>query len=125
MPAINFEPRFAALVESGRKRQTIRPEGKRFYRSGKTLYLYTGQRTRHCRKLGESVCTAVKPITISAEGVWVDGERLYGSRLEGFAKADGFASSAEFRDFFQRAYDYHTEPFYGWVIEWEWPDAER
>ena len=119
MPALNFQKRFATLVESGRKRQTIRPEGKRSYRSGKTLYLYVGQRTQHCRKLGEAVCRAVKPIVINPEGVWVGGERLYGAKLEAFARADGFASSAEFRDFFQRRYNYHTEPFYGRVIEWE------
>ena len=88
-----------------------------------TLYLYTGQRTRHCRKLAEAVCRAVTPIVISPEGVRLDGELLLGARLEDFAKADGFKSVADFRAFFQRAYDYHTEPFYGWVIEWERPDA--
>lgn len=52
MPAYNFRKQFAPLVESGQKRQTIRTIGKRRHaRAGEPLQLYTGQRTKACRKL--------------------------------------------------------------------------
>lgn len=52
MPAYNFQKQFAPLVESGQKRQTIRAIGKRRHaRPGESLQLYTGQRTKACRKL--------------------------------------------------------------------------
>ena len=52
MPALNFQKRFADLVESGEKCQTIRKCSKdgRDPKVGDTLYLYTGQRPKekHC-----------------------------------------------------------------------------
>jgi hypothetical protein len=44
MPALDFQARFAPLVESGEKRQTIRKRRKRPIGVGQTLYLWTGQR---------------------------------------------------------------------------------
>ena len=63
MPAYNFQARFAPLVESGQKRQTIRRTAK-CAMPGATAYLYTGQRTEHCRKIGEGTITDVLRIEI-------------------------------------------------------------
>jgi hypothetical protein len=52
MPAYNFQKQFAPLVQSGEKRQTIRTLGKRSHaQPGNKLQLYTGMRTKQCRKL--------------------------------------------------------------------------
>ena len=59
MPLIGFKKEFADLVESGAKRQTIRAPRKRPIKVGDTLYLYTGLRTKQCRKLGEGRCYQV------------------------------------------------------------------
>ncbi len=53
MPSLNFQARFAPLVESGEKRQTIRAYRKdgRDPKRGDKLYLFTGMRTKACRPL--------------------------------------------------------------------------
>ena len=65
MPAYNFQKQFAPLVESGQKRQTIRAIGKRRHaRPGESLQLYTGQRTKACRKLisPDPECVSVQAV---------------------------------------------------------------
>jgi len=64
MPAYNFKERFAADVESGKKRQTIRRKRKRPTKPGDVLYLYVGMRTKRCRKLREAPCESVVSILI-------------------------------------------------------------
>lgn len=52
MAAYNFQKRFATLIESGDKNHTIRRIGKRRHASpGEAIQLYTGMRTKFCRKL--------------------------------------------------------------------------
>ena len=53
MPSLNFQAQFAPLVESGAKRTTIRALRRdgRNPKRGDPLYMFTGQRTRSCRRL--------------------------------------------------------------------------
>lgn len=64
MPALNYQKRFAPLVESGKKKHTIRACRKdgRDPRPGEVLYQYTGMRTKGCRKLREDICRVVWPV---------------------------------------------------------------
>lgn len=120
MPAYNFQARFAPLVESGAKTQTIR-ETDRGAKPGGAAYLYTGQRTPACRKLGEGTITAVTPIEITrhacGEPVVILNARewIVHGDLEKFAVADGFGSVDEFMEFFQGHYGL---PFRGFLHEW-------
>ncbi|WP_027367387.1 hypothetical protein [Desulfocurvibacter africanus] len=122
MVAYSFKSRFSEAVESGRKRQTIRALGKRRHaRQGEAVQLYTGMRTRYCRKLvtPDPVCVSSLPIYMDQD---MDGRLvvvLAGSRvddLEGLAKADGFHDAVEFREFFERN---HELPFEGRLIRWK------
>lgn len=116
MPAYNFKSQFSADVESGRKRQTIRPPRQRAIKVGDRLYLYTGMRTKACRKLRESVCTAVEPISIMDVGdVRLGGRRLSLAEVGHLCVADGFTHQSEFYEFFQRHYGL---PFEGELIRW-------
>ena len=116
MPAYNFKKQFADAVESGQKRQTIRLERSRPTVPGDTLYLYTGMRTRSCRKLMETACVDVQDVSIySSGGVRVGGQRLDDGQANEFAKSDGFASRDEFLDFFREHYGL---PYRGVVIKW-------
>jgi len=114
MPALNFHKRFAAEVEMGHKRQTVRPARKWPIRADDRLVLYTGMRTKHCRRLNEAVCRSVEPVQISVNGAHVvPGEvRLSGRPL---GAADGFDSHLEFFDWFRMYYGYE---FCGEVIRW-------
>jgi len=116
MPAYNFQEQFAEDIEVGRKRQTIRRKRKRPTRPGDTLYLYTGLRTKRCRKLREAVCKSVVGITISpAFVVTLGGLRLYWSDATRLAQDDGFNNLVDFCRFFERHYGL---PFGGELIKW-------
>lgn len=116
MPALNFQKQFAPLVESGEKRQTIRAYRKdgRDPKVGDRLYLYTGMRTKQCRKLGEAVCTASRGMFIQRNGLTSDDPNIPAD-LDTFAASDGFKSFTAMRDWFHKT---HGLPFNGVLIRW-------
>lgn len=120
MPAFNFQPRFADLVESGAKTQTIRKTCRA--KVGDTVYLYTGQRTKQCRKLGQGVVTSSTAIRLYLSPALGGLPMLkYGGRLltndgeENIATDDGFTCFLEMANWFQNQYGL---PFEGWLITW-------
>lgn len=117
MVAYNFKAQFADAVASGAKCQTIRAvrTGKsRHVRVGEKIQLYTGMRTKACRKLIEPdpVCVAVWRIRIDAAVPW---DIVPDGSLDAFARADGFKDWSELRDWFDRT---HGLPFEGVLIRW-------
>lgn len=126
-PAFNFQAQFADAVESGEKRQTIRKLRKdgRDPKVGDTLYLYTGMRTKACRKLGEAVCTSRLGVQIGRYCVLVRKGRerwiaQNNAEVASLAQADGFESFAEMRDWFEKT---HGLPFTGKLYRWAAPTA--
>ena len=124
MPLLNFQKRFVTQVESGRKRQTIRAMRKIPFKVGDKLFLYTGLRTKDCRKLGEVICERVRHILIemkkdgiSHHFITVNGDKecLYGEILRNIAIQDGFLSVVELISFFKKT---HSLPFNGQIINW-------
>ena len=115
MPSLNFKQRFVAPIESGRKRQTIRKRRKRPFRTGDTLYLFTGMRTAKCRRLSTHRCSSVHDVTITHEHIEIDGRMLTPEETGELAQADGFASTEEFLDFFRREHDL---PLVAQLIRW-------
>ena len=122
MPALNFQARFAPLVESGEKRQTIRKRRKdgRDPKPGDTLYLYTGMRTKACRRIGEVECKDVYEINLQPRfrdesiGALMAGSGFPCS-LERLAELDGFKDPTEMFDWFEKT---HGLPFEGLLIRW-------
>jgi len=144
MPALNFQKQFAAAVESGEKRQTIRALRKNPIKAGDWLYLYTGQRTKWCRPLivqrsvevirrfikGRPLkhvveCQSVTPIKIEPAHVWLKDlpvrgnerrwRRLLVHDLQLFAEDDGFVLAEDLIDWFKKT---HGLPFEGVLIRW-------
>ena len=131
MPAYNFQTRFADLVQSGKKRQTIRQANRGAY-PGATAYLFTGQRTKQCRKLGEGRVTGVWPIEIGRHACGepyasilyskleykniVPSSHLVHSDLDKLAKEDGFTTGEEMVTWFEARYGL---PFSGFLHQWE------
>lgn len=125
MPILNFKKQFAPAVESWEKRQTIRAKRKdgRDPKTGQTLYLYTGLRTKVCRKLGEAICKEVVPTTIENDLYTILGTESLDTPDElALAKADGFDNLSNFYDFFDRT---HGLPFHGLLIRWDRPQAAK
>ena len=108
MPSLNFQARFARLVESGVKRQTIRANRKRPFYLNDTLYLYTGMRRPGARLLKTAPCKEVLSIEIRLSGEkagsWVDGKSLGCRGRQVLAQADGFASVNDLVEWFQRTH---------------------
>jgi hypothetical protein len=130
MVALNFQSQFADDVEEGRKRRSIRAPRKdgRDPKPGVDLQLYTGMRQPSCRKLGDATCTRVRPVEIDYTGIKIEGRNLIAGaapayqgapdpeRYDGdFARADGFDSFQDMREWFERQ---HGLPFNGFLIEW-------
>lgn len=115
MPALNFKKEFAPLVESGKKRQTIRQVRKRPIIPGDRLFLYTGMRTDKCRKLRESTCELTVPIVIEDDRIIYNSMQLSPESASDFAKKDGFSSTDDFINFFRQQYGL---PFMGVLIQW-------
>jgi hypothetical protein len=118
MPALNFQKRFIDLLQDRKKRQTIRArrEDGRNPKPGDTLFLYVGQRTKGCRKLGEVHCVSVEEITIYETGIVLQGRWLKAQEEREFVIADGFQNETDFYDFFLSK---HELPFWGLLIKWE------
>ncbi len=117
MPAINFKAQFADMVESGRKTQTIRKPRKRPVKVGDTVHLFTGQRTKACRKIGEGMVVETRRVVITAVFIWVDSVVFTcESSLDEIAHNGGFNSWDEMVEWFQKT---HKLPFDGDFIRWE------
>lgn len=118
---ITFQPRFAPLVESGTKAQTIRKERKRPIKVGDMLSLreWTGKpyASVQRRLRPETPCIGVYPITITDHGVdcqcYMDV--LTCDYSTAVARADGFDS---FFFMWRWFYDTHGLPFTGILIRW-------
>lgn len=123
MPALNFNKQFAPAVASGEKQQTIRAWRKRPLCVGDRVYLYVGQRTKRCHKLGESICTRADPIrievTVCAWGVlkariYINAQLLNAADSDELVRADGFETHAEFCGWFCP----HGGKFDGQLVQW-------
>ena len=104
MVAYSFKAEFAPLVESGKKVHTIRNARKNGHvELGQKVQLYTGLRTKNCRKLVETdpVCWQVFEIDIyQSQNVYINEIVLNRKEVEVLALGDGFDDVQSFFDFF-------------------------
>ena len=128
MPALNFQKQFVDQIVSGQKCQTIRAHRKdeRAHATvGKHLTLYTGMRTKSCRRIGEAVVTEIQEVTIERDGIRLDCSWLpvelyardqHEPTIDEFARADGFEDFNDMRDWFEKTHG--KLPFDGMLIKW-------
>ena len=117
MVAINFSLEFAPAVEAGIKTQTIRERARA--KPGDLLQLYTGQRTKDCRKLvnPDPVCVDVTYIGLTARGITLGDKSRFPSNIDDIARLDGFSDYAAMWKWFSERYE--TASFAGYVIRWK------
>ena len=134
MIALNFKEEFADLVARGRKKQTIRRTNR--FKVGDTIQLYTGQRTKVCRKLGEAVVWNVARVIIDEfsfsfhqkhfndfRGDYVEWRVFaHETTLDMQAKKDGFKDFEAMKAFFVAQYG--DLPFEGYLIQWKLKGGE-
>ena len=120
MVAYSFKKEFAAPIIAGTKRQTIRADRARHARVGETLQLFTGMRTKHCRKIGTATCAGIVPIWLDfdCDRVQVGSDTMLElPRLNAFAVRDGFKDFAAMRTFWENEHDL-GKPWSGYMIQW-------
>lgn len=130
MPAYNFKSQFAPAVEAGQKLCTIRGRAAVV---GTTAYLYTGMRTKACRKLGQGTivhCTGIS-LGYAQNGVpWARFPKHKMNFLDFtvLAAVDGFSSPRDMVDWFRDQYEHKCvtanedggqDVFSGFMITWE------
>jgi len=115
MPALNYQRRFAPLVKHEVKRSTLRPKRKRPIKPGEILYHFTGQRTKHCVRLLESICKKTTPMWLKERGAKKQQGWLTPHERQMLAMGEGFRDWPEMRDWFR---DRYGLPFEGVLIEW-------
>ena len=140
MVAYSFAPQFIDPIVARTKKQTVRGHRARHARPGEPIQLYTGMRTKYCRKLidPDPICIGVHPITITIDteaeqlitGITHGHVELSDVGIERFAECDGFGSLAQgfarrrMGEFWLKA---HAEPGARWIefkgvcIRWGWP----
>ena len=114
-----FQPRFAPLVKSAIKRQTVRRIPKRKRDMPEVGDRFSGREwigkpyVTKQRPLIEGTITDVQPITIEADYITVNTNS---EPCESFAIADGFES---FQDMINWFAVNHRLPFEGILIKWD------
>jgi hypothetical protein len=134
---LGFKTRFAAFVQEGSKRHTVRALLKRERKAGEVCHCYTGLRTKNCRLLGRWRCVKVEPLTITVSGlhmsIAIAGEILSDGEASAFAWRDGFrppgssqsqpGQSLELmRDFWTREHGPAARHFFGEIIHWNFDE---
>ena len=118
----NFKQRFAPLVESGAKRQTIRGHRKdgKIPQPGDMAKLYTGLRTRQARLLKTAKVFECFQVHFDLErgqrAIISNGIRLHPGEMNSFARLDGFEHATEMLDWFEETYK--ASEFDGFCVRW-------
>lgn len=115
-----FQPRFADLVETGKKKQTIRAAPKRMPIAGDHISLrtWTGKPYRSKQRiLRESEITQVSTVVILPEGYSTQAGTFTSLAFRNhFARKDGFKNWDDMTNWFQQT---HNLPFTGILIQWK------
>jgi hypothetical protein len=115
MTTFSFKPEFVPKILSGEKQSTIRSTKR--CGVGDKMQLYTGLRTKKCKKLMEVICIGVAPIVISASSVWKMGktEGNVKPSVAPLHEQEGFMNVRDMMDFFRQQYGL---PYRGWIHAW-------
>jgi len=115
MVAFNFQPQFIVDIQSGAKTQTIRRTARA--EVGDRLQLYTGMRTKACRKIvdPDPVCILTNYIALRPDGITFGDASLFPS-ADDFARMDGFRDYADMHRWFAERYD--DAYFVGRLTRW-------
>lgn len=140
MVAYSFKPRFCEPILAGTKTQTIRAHRKRHARVGEELQLFTGMRTKRCLLIKRARCVGLFVVALNLPGEDVEiktglgapgpflrhfhGEQrltpsggIRRSRLDEFARRDGFGDWRDLRAFWAMEHP-GVDRFEGVLIRW-------
>ena len=110
------------MILAGDKRHTLRNDRKRHARVGEDVQLYTGMRTRSCKKLGTGVCIAVLRVRLDFEHQRVEfletGHAITTAEdTDAFAVHDGFEDWRDMAAFWAKEHP-GLSAWEGVMIQW-------
>ena len=115
MTAFNFQPQFVPKILADKKLSTIRSTKR--CNVGDTMQLYTGLRTKKCKKLMDVTCIGVAPIMIREPDIWAIIGKIEGNIHPApvLHIQEGFKNAQDFLEFFRHEYGL---PYRGWIHAW-------
>lgn len=133
MALLGYKKQFVKPIKLGLKEWTIRNDRKNPIAVGERLYMYTGLRTRNCKKIGEAICTWTSRIELREDLVLIHS---FGSAvcptfaafgdienhphcintLNHFAKSDGFKDWEDLKNFWYKNHGTDCFPYTGTII---------
>lgn len=120
MAALGFKKRFVPDIRKGIKNQTIRNFRKVPIVMCEQLYLYTGMRTKFCKKIGEAQCVGTNTITLTQKSYTILDMLTVKvtdlKNLNAFARRDGFSSWKDLVEFWIQEHGQDCFPFTGTII---------
>lgn len=123
---LGFKRRFALYVWEGSKTHTIRGERANPPKVGETCHCYVDPRQKSMALLGRWECVKVEPITITADQVLIEGQRLSSDERNALAWRDGFRDMGRHHAFKSMMHFWEGRlPFHGQVIHWKYTEATR
>jgi len=123
MPSLNFQKQFTpgilAMLNKDYARRTrikpktttIRAKRKRPFHKGDLLYLFSGQRTKNCQRLGKVICRKTEELVIEEKspGIYkiiINDAILSDEAAQNVALEDGFASFKEMIQWFSKTHEF-------------------
>lgn len=117
---LGFKKQFVEPIINGTKIHTIREDKTNRWKKDRVIQMSTGVRTKQYKQFAEKICTGVRSIEINpinkTVSMIVNGteEHFFNDKgIDILSKNDGFNSSAEFWEWFNK-------PFKGKLIYWDW-----
>lgn len=129
MPTLNFQETFVEPIRSRTKKHTIRARGVRTYKVGDKLVLYTGQRTKSCKKISVESVVAIYDVQmfLAEDSVSFDTEIggldenfcvIRNEKLDEFSVEDGFENWKALKSWFTEMWS-GRKIFTGQIIIWD------
>jgi len=117
MPGIlaMLDKEYARRTRIKPKTTTIRAMRKKLFQKGDSLYLFSGQRTKNCQRLGKVTCRKTEEFVITEEfpgifNIIINGAKLSDEAALNVALEDGFTALVEMIKWFRKM---HGFPFVG------------
>ncbi|MDR0937973.1 MAG: hypothetical protein LBN29_01270 [Mediterranea sp.] len=116
---LGFQPRFKEPILADIKIHSLRADMHGRWKAGRSIQFATGVRTSRYECFKEGICVSTQEVKIHISGkkskryveVYVDGRPFDSEELETLARKDGFKSTKDFLDFFDKTFE-------GVIIHW-------
>ncbi len=117
---LGFKLQFRLPILTGQKIHTIRADKNDRWKTGRLIHAATGVRTKNYKEFCLMKCISTQEIKIEYDyimalgarvAIWIDGRPLPPGQIDQLARNDGFQSTIDFFDWFDKDFE-------GKIIHW-------